>query len=34
MTSKFFDEFKLHEGIVSEPEVVSGEQNFTYYVSK
>lgn len=34
MTCKVFDKFKLHEGIVFEPEVVSGKQNFTYYVSK
>lgn len=34
MICKVFEKFKLHEGIVFEPEVVSGKENFTYYVSK
>lgn len=34
MSCKFFDEFKHHEMLGSEPEVVCGKQNFTYCVSK
>lgn len=33
MTCKGFDKLKLLEGIGFEPKVVSGKENFTYYVS-